>query len=372
MSCAMHRHSVAPFAAAFIFIATLWTDRSGAAELQRVRVAQDGRSFQLDPSGKAFIVWGVNYDHDRKLRLLEEYWNDQWPTVEQDFNEIIDLGANVVRIHLQFRNFMDAPDRPNAQALAQLRRLVALAERSGLYLDVTGLACYRKRDVPRWYDALSESQRWDAQARFWEAVAGACAASPAVFCYDLMNEPVAVGGDERRDDWLDAPFAGMTFTQAINLEGNGRRRSDVALAWLRKMTAAVRKHDRRTLITVGLLDWSLDRPGERQTGFVPALVAGHVDFIAVHIYPSAGKIREDLETLRGFNVGKPVVVEETFPLRCSVAENAEFIEKAAPFASGWISFYWGKRIEEYDTPEKNDGRTQAWLNYFRSRGRRSE
>ena len=32
------------------------------------------------------------------------------------------------------------------------------------------------------------------QARFWQAVAARCAASPAVFCYDLMNEPVVPGG----------------------------------------------------------------------------------------------------------------------------------------------------------------------------------
>ena len=34
----------------------------------------------------------------------------------------------------------------------------------------------------------------EAQARFWEAVATRCAGSPAVFCFDLMNEPVVPGG----------------------------------------------------------------------------------------------------------------------------------------------------------------------------------
>ena len=28
------------------------------------------------------------------------------------------------------------------------------------------------------------------QARFWEAVAATCRNRPAVFCYDLMNEPI--------------------------------------------------------------------------------------------------------------------------------------------------------------------------------------
>ena len=66
---------------------------------------------------------------------------------------------------------MDAPNRPGRKSLERLERLVKLAEETRLYLDLTGLACYRKQDVPAWYAALSEPERWRAQARFWEAVA---------------------------------------------------------------------------------------------------------------------------------------------------------------------------------------------------------
>ncbi len=72
---------------------------------------------------------------------------------------------------------MEAPDRPKDAALQQLGRLVELAETTGLYLDITGLACYHKQDVPDWYDALDESERWKVQALFWEAVAETCAKS---------------------------------------------------------------------------------------------------------------------------------------------------------------------------------------------------
>ena len=92
-----------------------------------------------------------------------------------DFGEMKDLGANVVRVHLQFGKFMKRPDEPDPRALDRLGKLVALAEQTGLYLDLTGLGCYRKRDVPAWYDALDEPARWAAQARFWEAVAARCA-----------------------------------------------------------------------------------------------------------------------------------------------------------------------------------------------------
>jgi hypothetical protein len=88
---------------------------------------------------------------------------------------------------------MSSPDQPNTHALKQLRRMLSLAQSNRLYLDVTGLACYRPADTPKWYDALDERARWNAQANFWRAVARECASSPAVFCYDLMNEPISPG-----------------------------------------------------------------------------------------------------------------------------------------------------------------------------------
>lgn len=174
-----------------------------AADLQWVRVAADHRSFVLEPSGRKFVPWGFNYDHQEGSgRLIEEYWDDEWETVEEDFREMKQLGANVVRIHLQLGAFMEAADRPNPQSLDQLGRLVQLAEETGLYLDLTGLGCYHKKDVPPWYDELTEQQRWEVQALFWEAVAGRCSSSPAIFCYDLMNEPVVPGDTSATIGWV--------------------------------------------------------------------------------------------------------------------------------------------------------------------------
>ena len=83
------------------------------------------------------------------------------------------------------------------------------------------------------------------------------------------------------------------------------------------MVAAIRKHDPRHLITVGLVDWSLDRPG-LTSGFVPQQVAEPLDFVAVHVYPETGQGHGGAGDGQGLlGVGKPVVIEETFPLKCS-------------------------------------------------------
>ena len=144
------------------------------------------------------------------------------------------LGANVVRIHLQVGKFMQQPDTPNSGSLDTLARLVKLAERLSLYLDVTGLACYHKADVPAWYDAPSEEARWEVQARFWEAVAARCAGSPAIFCYDLMNEPI-LPGQTKETEWLAGEFGGSYFVQRITLDLAGRTQQQVAGAWVDRL-----------------------------------------------------------------------------------------------------------------------------------------
>ncbi len=344
--------------------------RAVAVAMEWIAVGQDGRSFVHRASGRRFYPWGFNYDHDEQGRLLEDYWETEWPKVEADFAEMKELGANCVRVHLQFGKFMDGPDRPRPAALRRLRQLLELAERHRLYLDLTGLGCYHKQDVPAWYDALDEAGRWAAQAAFWKAVAQTCRDSPAVWCYDLMNEPVVPGGQRKAGDWLGPPFGGKHFVQVITLDQRGRERPAIAQAWLRQLVRAIRGVDDRHLITVGLVDWSLDRPG-LTSGFVPQAVAPELDFLAVHIYPVSKKLNEALETVRGFAVGKPVVIEECFPLRCSPAELDEFVGMAEKEVAGWCFFYWGRTVSELEK-EKTLGAAmqREWLKRFAQRAGR--
>jgi hypothetical protein len=361
------------FVLAFIVPALLSSAAAGdkqPAKMEPVRVGKDNKSFVLEPSGKRFIPWGFNYDHDEKGDLIEDYWDKEWARVEQDFREMKDLDANVVRIHLQLAKFMKSQTEADEKSLHRLGELLKLAEKERLYLDLTGLGCYHKRDVPPWYDPLSEQERWDVQARFWQAVAKTCAGSPAVFCYDLMNEPVVPGKGNKRTDWLGAAFGGKHFVQFISLDTKDRERPDVARAWIKHLVAAIRKEDKSHLITVGLVDWSLDKPG-LSSGFVPEKIAADLDFISVHLYPKAGKLDEALATLKGFAVGKPVVIEETFVLHCSLEEMDKFIDQSRQVATGWIGFYWGKTVAESRKSDQFvDALMVRWLEFFQEKGKK--
>jgi hypothetical protein len=68
-------------------------------------------------------------------------------------------------------------------------------------------------------------------------------------------------------------------------------------------------------------------------------IAPDLDFIAVHIYPSSGKVPAAIANLKIFDVGKPLVVEETFPLACGVDDEEKFLLESRGIACGWIGQY---------------------------------
>lgn len=317
-------------------------------------MSNDGRGFVTE-SGDAFIPWGFNYDHDAESQLLEEYWVERWDDVEGDFREMRALGANVVRIHLQVEAFMDGPDTMDEEALAQLERLVALAEEERLYLDLTGLACYRAERVPAWYEAMNEEERWATQARFFSAIAERVGQSPAIFAYDLMNEPVAPS--EATDEWLPGePLGGFHYVQNITREPAGRAWPEIMRSWIRVLTAAIREHDPRHPITVGFLPFA---------SF--AQLADELDHLSVHVYPVRDEIDASLMLLEQLQNGVPVVVEETFLLHSGTDGLREFLLRSREegLAAGWMGFYWGTPIADLDPPaDIPEALLLEWLRLF--------
>jgi hypothetical protein len=231
-------------------------------------------------------------------------------------------------------------------------------------LDVTGLGCYERNAVPKWYNDLNETRRWAVQARFWEAVAGVCSRSPAIFCYDLMNEPI-VTEDKQGRDWTPGEFAVKCFVQRLTLDFAGRTERQIAKAWVDQMAGAIRKHDTQHLITVGAIPWALTWPTAKPL-FYSKEVSENLDFVSLHFYPKAGEVDKALTALAVYNIGKPVVIEEMFPLNCPVTDLDKFIDGSRKIATSWIGFYWGKTIEEYRAGKRDiaEGMALGWLEYF--------
>jgi hypothetical protein len=236
-----------------------------AKEMEWVRVAADGVSFACGDGGERFHPWGFNYDHDADGRLLEDYWDQEWATVEADFGEMKALGAKVVRVHLQLGKF---------------------------------------------------------------------------------------------------------FVQRISLSLAGRSREQVAKDWVRTMVEAIRAQDRRHLVTVGVIPWALVFKGAKPL-FHSREVGAPLDFVSVHFYPKKGEVEQALAALAVYEVGKPLVIEEIFPLECGVEELDDFITRSSKFADGWLGFYWGKTIEDYrrGKPGIPEAMARGWLEYFRAKSK---
>ena len=57
-------------------------------------------------------------------------------------------------------------------------------------------------------------------------------------------------------------------------------------------------------------------------------------------------------------MGKPVVIEETFPLECTVEELEAFLRSSRDIAFGWLRHYDGATVEDYD-PIEREGKLNA-------------
>ena len=311
--------SVLVFLAASLFLIGCASSR-----LERVQVSPDKKGFVLYPSGKPYTPWGHNYG---SVDIMERMSNDP-ARVERDFADMKAHGTTVARVHPEMPRFMLGPDKVDQHALDQLTHLLKIAEKSGIYLDITGLACYQITNRLAWYDALDTAARWRTQAFFWETIAQTCANSPAVFCYCLVNEPAAEG--KRSDGWYMGRMGAVEFCQRLTLDPPNRPAEEIFRDWTKRMAGAIRRQDKQHLITLGMLPF----PGPACNAAGEAL-----DFISPHLYPKSKKVAEELALLKRFDLGKPIVIEETFPLSCGVDDEREFLLKSRGLVAGWMG-HW--------------------------------
>jgi hypothetical protein len=183
-----------------------------------------------------------------------------------------------------------------------------------------------------------------------------------------MNEPIVPGGEKKETEWLAGDFGGKYFVQRITLDPAGRTQRQIAKAWVEKLVAAIRTHDKHHMITVGVIPWAHTWPNAKPLFYSPE-VSRNLDFVSVHFYPHKGEVEKALKALAVYDIGKPIVIEEMFPLRCGLDELDAFIDGSRTTADGYIGFYWGKRLD-LDTDKKDDlaaAIVGGWLKYFRTK-----
>jgi hypothetical protein len=329
-----------------------------AAGMETVKVAPDKKGFILHPSGDRYIPWGHNY---ASVDILDRLAKDP-ARVEREFTEMKAAGTTVARIHPEMPRILAGADKADPNALDQLRKLLRIAENSGIHLKITGLACYKIKDRMAWYDSMDEQDRWKTHAFLWETIARTCAESPTVFAYDLVNEPAAVG--KRDDGWYMGKMGEVEFCQRLSLDPGKRNGDDIFREWTKRMVAAIRKHDQTHLITMGMLPF----PGAYKA------CAEQLDFVSPHLYPKTGKVDEEIKLLKQFDWGKPIVIGETFPLSCGADDERDFLLKTRDFAHGWMG-HWPDESPATLAEMKKTGKATihsaiwlSWVDLFKEVG----
>jgi hypothetical protein len=375
-------------------------------EMGLIAVGPDGKGFVEQPSGRAYVPFGVNY-YDPNTGWAPKIWRQfDAKRVTQHFEVMRSLGVNCARVFLTAATFQPDADTIDERALEKLDTLIRIARRAGIRLILTGPDHWEGSPAYWRPDRFAGEPALRALENFWRTAGRRYRGEPAIFAWDLLNEPhVPWSLDTWRPAWnrwlqdqygtwdrLKSDWAGeikegdswgnIAIPENKATEGNPRLlawqkfREHVADEWVRRQVQAIRQADPTHLVTVGYIQWSypLVRGGNPSlyAAFNPQRQAQWLDFLCMHFYPLLGRPLESREAwdrnlaylqsvLAYCHVGKPVVLEEfgwygggaprgqpslteDEQDRWIVAE----IEATRRLANGWLSWPFA------DTPTSTD------------------
>jgi hypothetical protein len=299
---------------------------------------------------KRFYPYGFNFNYgahgartypNRSLNFFYEPTSARLKAFSLGMARAKRLGANSLRIHLELAAFIKSPNALRSRALDALEKVEDAAERQHLYLDITGNLVWRPWLMPAWYDRLGYRRRWAVQAHFWRAVARVSADSPSVFCYELTSEPIVGHGS----GWYSGEFGGYDFVQDLAPDPGSRDPQQLARGWVKQLSHAIRRKDRRHLITVGMLPHVGGATG-------PLNLGGLLDLLVVHQYPTSDDLANQISVAKAFAAqGKPLLLGEEFAYQ--LRPTRRFLQQTSAYFHGYLSFFNGR------TPYEIQGRTKV-------------
>ncbi len=398
------------------------------AGLQLIKVAPDGGGFVERDSGRPYVVFGTNY-YDPNTGWAPKLWRrfDE-EKVRRHFDVMRGLGVNCARVFLTAGSFQPRPGVVEVEALKKLDKLVSIAGNAGIRLILTGPDHWEGSPSYWRPDRFAGSEALGALEHFWQAVGSRYRGEPAIFAWDLLNEPHMPWFIEqwrgRWNSWLASKYPDWDALKAAwydeltdrdrwgsieppkDAPDSGSRRlkdwqslrQHLADEWVRRQVEAIRAADPSHLITVGYIQWSypLVRPGNpgRYSAFNPRRQEQWLDFATIHFYPTMGdpfgsaeNWRNNLDYLRAVlaycHTGKPVVLGEYGWYGGGAAQRHPYlseqqqadwlgaeIEASRALAAGWLSWPFADSPESTDISlygglVKADLTVKAWGRKFR-------
>jgi hypothetical protein len=299
-----------------------------------------------DPFFAYGFVYGFGKDPSGNPRQpFTEYLDN--PTEEAKLNEITgdmaqvhDMGANTLRVRIEFGQIMPLATKYNGPALLALQNVLEAAQNHGIYIIITGL-WNDEQTTPAWYDHLDQAGRWQAQANFWKLIAWAGEPYSNVLEYDLAAEPTVPSAVV--SSWYmetDSEFPGPQYIvktpgQSSTIEA----KKILALQWIDKLktSPALRTYDPSTPVSVGTFPDS--------KSFAPDNIASRLEVLTPHVYDKP--LREDPEIIKeNALTGDPVILGETYPWHTGPDAMHTFLYDSRPWLDGTLMFFDGRTAEQ--------------------------
>ncbi len=280
-------------------------------------VSRSGTGFVMD--GKPFYFMGTN-----------AYWADGLSSTDLNslFSQMNSAGMKVLRIFAWSDNvggpedsslqyWSGSTNTPNPSAFAkQIDPVVAAAEAAGIKLVVPMIGNWGPSISLYIQQILGSSATHDtfysnsnivaAYKKYVNFFVNRYKNSPAIFAWELMNEPRCTGDDNRG------------ASSACN--------TAMITSWVSTMSSYIKSIDSAHMVTLGDEGWfstnagygsSYDYGGSIGIDWISNLELSSIDYGTIHLYPSSwgqtdawGSTWIDQHATWAKKIGKPVVLEE--------------------------------------------------------------
>ncbi len=217
---------------------TINTKTGSISALEFIRIAPDGWHFETAETHKAFVPFGVNY-YDPATYKAEPYGAYEVigkfdsARTDRHFAQIKDLGANIVRIFLSTVSFEPQLFQLNDSSFQTLDLLISLARKHNLYLILDLVETWEGEPAWQSWEYFADEQTLQGFEFLLSAIGERYKNEPAVFAWDLINEPATRGpdsgimgdlfgiwvrfkyrtADSLKTAWNDYPITGESWNQ---------------------------------------------------------------------------------------------------------------------------------------------------------------
>lgn len=374
-----------------------------------IKVSSDNWHFEHASTGEIFVPIGCNY-FPQGIGWAPKVWTQFKPEAfAVDFPLMAEMGMNVFRVFLSFKPFMPEERTVSDEALKKAGVMLDMAAEHNLRVIFSGPSAWE--GTPEWatalkrtwYEYFTDEQVLENLACFYEEFGKAYGDHPAIFAYDLCNEPhIAWDLPSRRRDWIDYLKKKYGDLASLNEAWAGAAspvkewdeietppdksdlnnpvlwdyqmfKNEISRRFIEHCVRAIRTNDKNHMISVGSHQGTVPFDGAspgRYFAFDPHYVGDLLDYISLHWYPydDSMDIPDDplnfeknmailMASMKYMYAGKPLILEEFGLYGGGVAPDFPW-RKPFKYVSQQLQADWVLGVME-----RSKGFCSGWLNW---------